>query len=193
MGPDKSNNSLLSKVITQAIAIVGLVVVPGLVTLIAPRTTIKLRPGKYRPSAEITTHALLFVPVCLAHMDLLLDAESVVSESKYFKEDRQTNRKASTQSATGSVKLIGNPSDHLITSTPEDALLQADQIKAYIAKRAYEPLLITVEPPWMLTWLLGGIMTGLAALYCVGVVLGIARLCLMALLHGRQAPGIQPP
>lgn len=31
MGPDKSNNSLLSKVITQVIAIVGLVVVPGLV------------------------------------------------------------------------------------------------------------------------------------------------------------------
>lgn len=193
MAPDNSKNSLGSKVITQAIAIVGFVVAPTLVTLIAPRTTIELRPGKYKPSAVITTHALLFVPVHLAHMDLLLDAESVVSGSKYIKEDRQRNRKASNQLATGSVKLIGNPSDHLITSTPEDAPLQAEQIKAYIANQAYEPLLITVEPPWMLTWLLGGVMTGLAALYCVGAVLAIGRFCLMALLPGRRASGIQPP
>lgn len=188
MGPDNSKNSLGSKVITQAIAIVGFVVVPTIVTLIVPRTNIELRGVKGQVSAEITTHALLYVPLFRSKVDPLLNAESHVQGSKHIKEDRQRNRKASNQMATGSVELIGNPQNLKVESNPEDAPLQAEQIKTFIENPTEEPLLITVAPPWMLSWLLGGVMTGLAALYCVGATLAIARFLLLSVIPKGQAP-----
>ncbi len=186
----KPANSVSSIVITQAVAILGFVIVPGLVTFMVPRTTIQLQHRDGQATARIVRHTLLFVPLYTTRIDPLLDAESQVSAAKQIKEDRQRNRKASTQIADGSVLLFGQNQMSQVQSTYEDALVQAEQIKAFLQDPSAKPLTLLAHGPWGLTYVLGGILTGFAALYCLGAFLATAQFLLK---KARPTPaGSQP-
>lgn len=178
----QAKSTITSLIITQSIAILVFVLVPVVVTSMAPRTTIRLRRFNDRASAEVTRHTLLFVPLYTTTVEPLLDAESVVEGEKAIKEDRQRNRKAATQIATGSVRLLGNDRETQVQSTYEDAPKQTQQIKAFIEDPSAESLTITAHAPWMLTYVLGGVMTGFAALYGIGSLLAIMRFLITSML-----------
>lgn len=178
----QSKSTIRSLIITQSIAILVFVVVPVVVTFMAPRTTIRLRRSHDQVAAVVTRHTLLIVPLYTTTMEPLLDADSILQGEKAIKEDRQRNRKATTQIATGSVRLTGNGQDTQVQSTYEDAPVQAQQIKAFIENPAAKTLTITANAPWMLTYVLGGVMTGFAALYGIGSLLAIMRFVITSML-----------
>ncbi len=182
MPSDLPKNALTSRVITQAIAIGIFVVVPILITFMVPRTTIQLRRFNEKSSAEVTWHTLLVIPLYWTRVEPLLDAEGIVNGAKSIKEDRQRNRRAATQIADGSVQLIGPDQRIRVQSTYEQAPVQTQQIKAFIENPAAEPLMITANAPWMLTYVLGGVMTGFTILYCVGATIALARFLIMSIL-----------
>ncbi len=98
---------LVLVVITLTIAIMLFVLVPILVTTMAPGTTIVLRQANNVVTAEVTRFTLLVIPITRSVISPLQDVESSVRGSKYIKEERARNRKASTQIADGSLVLIG--------------------------------------------------------------------------------------
>jgi hypothetical protein len=187
MRQNKSKSSFTTLILTQSIAILVFVLVPVLVTSMAPRSTIELRRFNGTVSAEVTRHTLLYVPIYRTIVEPLLDAESIRHESRSIKEDRTRNRKAATQIADGSVLLIGKSCESKVQSTYDDAPVQTQQIKAFIEDPSAETVMITANAPWMLTYVLGGIMTGLAVLYCAGSILAIARFFILSLLPGRRS------
>lgn len=180
-----SNSTFFSVVVTQAIAIVVFVVVPVLVTLMVPRTTIQLRRENGVASAYIIRHALLVVPAGKTTIAPLRNAESIVTGEKQIKEDRVRRRKATTQLATGLVEISGDAKNYHVQSTYEDAPRQAAQINAFIQDPSARSLAVTAAAPWKLTYVLGGVLSGLAALYCAGAVIESAKFLLNLLLAGR--------
>ena len=187
MRQKKSKSSFATICITQSIAILVFVLVPVLVTTMAPRSTVQLRRISDNVSAEVTRHALLYVPIYRTKVESLVDAESIIHGDKYIKEDRTRNRRATTQIANGSVLLIGKDEKSEVQSTYDDAPVQTQLIKAFIDDPSAETAVITAKAPWMLTYVLGGVMTGLTVLYCVGAILAIARFLIMLMLPARRS------
>lgn len=182
-------HSFKSIVVTQSIAVFGFLIVPAAVTFIAPRTTIEMRRIDDHASARITKHILLFVPLRETAIERVEQVESHVRAAQYgysTHSDRIRGRKTES-AADGSLWIIGRDSKCQVQSTAADAPVQAAQIKAFLDNPAAEPLVMTSTAGWALTYLLGGAMTGLSALYCAGAACGVGRWLLSHLLSRRDA------
>ena len=181
MSTAKPKPGLWSAVITQAIALAVCLGIPLLVTWMAPRTTIQLRWIDGVPAADITKYVLLVAPLPTDRLEPLQQVESIVTAEKkrthLTSEDKRRGRGLGTTFADGSLKLGGAGRECWIQSTPQSAPSQAETIQAFLDNPAAEPLAMTATAPWPLTYLLGGIMTGLATFYLVGVFLAISRWC----------------
>ena len=179
MKPEKPKSAWLSQLITQSIALVVCLGVPAIVTWMAPRTTIHLQKVDELSIAEVTRYIFLVLPLPTVEIKPLQQAESIVTPEKkrthLTSEDKRRGRKLGTTMADGSIKLIGKDRTYQVQSTPQAAPIQAKIINAFIADPEAAPLAMTATAPWPLTYLLGGIMTGLAAFYSLCLLLATIR------------------
>ena len=89
----------------------------------------------------------------------------------------------------GSIWIIGRDAEYQVQSNSTDAPVQAEQIKAFLDNPAAEPFVLTATAGWAFTYLLGGVMTGLCALYCVGATLAVGRWLLRHMMvSGKETP-----
>lgn len=176
MPAPKPPASFGSIVITQAIAIVGCVIVPGLVTWIAPRTTIRLSLVDEQPAAEVIKHVFIWIPSSTVTIRPLESARSHVTaeDRRISKEERRRGRRG-VLLADGSVFLSGGGCETQVQSTPTAAPREAEEISAFIQTRATAAKVLTATAGWHMTYLLGGVMTALAAFYCLGASLAILK------------------
>ncbi len=177
--------------ITQAIAVVCFVILPAVVTFVVPRTTIEMQHSEGQATAEITKHVLLVVPIRQLTIAPVAEVESQVTGSRYgysTNSDRRRNRKVH-MAGDGSIWIIGRDAEYQVQSNPTDAPVQAEQIKAFLDNPAAEPFVLTATAGWAFTYLLGGVMTGLCALYCVGATLAVGRWLLRHMMvSGKETP-----
>lgn len=173
-----SRPSLSSLAITQAIGIICFVLIPALVTFVVPRTTIELRSVDNAVEAVVTTHVFLFVPIWARTISPVTDVTSKVRADEYKADlDAQERRKGTAhyRAGDGSILLTGANGTTQIQSTPEDAPKDAERIKGFLAAPSPQSIVITATAGWLFTYLLGGIMTGLAALFCGGATLAVLK------------------
>ena len=172
--PKPTLNSIL---ITQGIAIIAFLVVPAVVTFIVPRTTIEMRRIDIGASARITPHILLVVPCRRSTIEPVVTVESHVRSSRegYSTENDRIRKNKVTMAGDGSIWIIGRESKFQVQSTKDEAPLQAAKIQAFLNNPTAEPLVFTATAGWELTYLLGGTMTALSGLYCVGAILAVGR------------------
>jgi hypothetical protein len=166
-----------SILITQGIAIVVFLVVPALVTYMVPRTTIEMRRINDGASARITQYILLVFPCRLNTIEPVVKVESHVRSSRegYSTENDRIRKRKVTMAGDGSIWIIGRESKFQVQSTSTEAPLQAATIQAFLDSPAAEPLVLTTNAGWALTYLLGGTMTALSGFYCAGVILAVGR------------------
>lgn len=182
--------------VTQAIAIVGFVLVPMLVTMVVPRTTIVLRPVDDHVHAEVTKYALLCIPYRHEVLAPVTAATAKVRDAVYKNrldsEDRRKGR-AKYQAGDGAIILENPGGESWIQSTPDDAAPAVERIQAYLQSPAPEPLVIHASAGWLFTYVLGGIMTGLAALYATGATLAIIKWLLTLVRRAGTFPNTSDP
>lgn len=162
--------------VTQIIAFSGCVIVPGLVTLIAPRSTIELKTINSQPVAEIKKHLFIVIPLFKKTISPLERVESIVTqEDRNISSEERRRGRVGVLLADGSVLLSGGGEDCQIQSTPEAARRETKAIADFIATPANSSQTLTLTAGWQMTYLLGGTMTALAAFYCLGVVAAILK------------------
>ncbi len=171
--PPKTIGSIL---VTQAIAIFGCVVIPGLVTWIAPRTTITLSETNQQPTAAIVKYVFLAIPFDREVITPLESVKSIVTaaDRHVSSEERRRGRRG-VLLADGSLLLSGGGREIQVQSTPTAAPREAQEISAFLAAQQREPRMLTATAGWPLTYLLGGAMTTLAAFYCLGASLATVK------------------
>lgn len=172
-----TKHTFKSIIITQAIAIFGFILVPAAVTFVAPRTTVEMRHIGDESSARVIKHIWLAIPFRETTIAPVLRVESHVKAAEYgysTHSDRLRGRKVE-KAADGSIRIIGRDSQCQVQSTPNDAPIEAEQMNAFLEKPASEPLVMTLTAGWLFTYLLGGAMTALSLLYCVGAALAVGR------------------
>ena len=169
--------TLASIFITQIIAIIAFLVVPALVTYMVPRTTIEMRRINDGASARITQYILLVIPFRLNTIEPVVTVESQVRSSRegYSTENDRIRKRKVTIAGDGSIWIIGRESKFQVQSTKDEAPLQAAKVQAFLNNPTAEPLIFTATAGWALTYLLGGTMTALSSLYCVGAILAVGR------------------
>ncbi|MBS0261836.1 MAG: hypothetical protein JSS02_07755 [Planctomycetes bacterium] len=180
----KSPASFSSVLVTQAIAIVGFVIIPAGVTMIVPRATIVLRQFDDHVEAEVTRFCLLVIPYHRVHVGRLTEVESHVraAEHKVHRTAEERRKgKAEYRAGDGSIILEGPGVTTQVQSTPEQAPQLAEQIRQFLAEPTPEGLVLTAAAEWWFTYLLGGAMAALTGLYLLGSLLAILRRVLLRL------------
>ena len=167
--------SLKSVVITQAIAIVCFVVLPIVITLVVPFSTLELRRADDGIAATVTRYVLVFVPWRTQQIARVTQLRADISPEVHRQltaEDRRKGR-ANVIHATGQVAIIGDGPHVIVQVAPELARDVAARFERFRRDAVADSEMIEVYASWSLSYLLGGTVTALCALYVVGAALAI--------------------
>jgi hypothetical protein len=160
--------------IAQSVAFLGCVIVPVMVTLMAPVTVLEYRKTGTEAQVLIVRYVLLFVPWRTQEIAGVTEIRADVTERKVLKDTKENRRKdqvGHVQLATGQVAVLGAGPPAIVQAQPGLAEDIAAEFAAFAASPEQGPVHRTVYASWALTYVLGGAMTALFALYVVGVTL----------------------
>jgi hypothetical protein len=168
--------------VTQAIAVICFVLVPvGVTFFFVPRTTIELSRGANGVNAKVTRYCLLIVPAQIVDLAPLTDVDDTVTQSHTrsatLAERRRGKRRGTWVAGDGAVTLSSETATCHVQSTPAEAPKLTAAIEGFMNNGEPATLQLSASAYWQLTYLLGGVLTGLCALYLVGVCLAILQWC----------------
>ena len=162
--------------ITQAIAALVCLGVPLLVTFMAPVSVLEYRKSETGVDVRIVRYVLLVVPWRTQDIaGVSAFRADVTKEFRYknTKENRMKDRVGHTNLATGQVAIVSAGPETIVQAQPglaEEIVAEFDAFAAS-ADPAPTPVRRTVYASWALTYLLGGAMTALFALYVFGATM----------------------
>jgi len=167
-----------SHLVTQAIAIVCFVVVPVVITLVAPLSTIVFERAGSETDVTVQRFVLMVVPWRTERIDAVTQIRADVSSQFRYgnsAENRRKNRVGTVSYATGQVAIIGPHDELIVQAAPELARSIAAQFKGFVADKSADRLSIPVYASWALSYVLGGIVSFLFGLYLFGAMAAILR------------------
>lgn len=171
--------SPVSRTATVAMQIVvGVVclVLPVLVTLMAPVTVLEYRKSAAGVDVGVVRYVLLFVPWRTQHVANATAVRADVTQEFRYKntrENRQKDRVGHTNLATGQVAILGDGPEVIVQAQPGLAETLSAEFTAFAAAPSETPVRRTVYASWSLTYILGGAMTALFALYVFGASMAV--------------------
>ncbi|MDX1926462.1 MAG: hypothetical protein SFV81_08090 [Pirellulaceae bacterium] len=173
-------SSIKDIVITQAIAILAFVIVPIVLTLMAPLTNIEFRKSETGISATLVRYTLMFIPWRTEHLEQVTGIRADITKGKRYQGTTEERRKGQKgyQLATGQVAILhGGPKEAgleaIVQADPDLANQIVKQFDDFKASESTGPLTFAVYASWSLSYILGGIATFFTALYILGAVLAI--------------------
>jgi hypothetical protein len=172
--------SLKSRIITQMIAVAVFVMVPILITLMAPFTDLTFHHDP-ADGATVTVkrYVLMFIPWRTSEITSVRMIRPDINQAFRYgntAENRRKSRVGTISHATGQVAVIGDAHEEIVQAAPEIAKDISIQFQQFLRNRTAADKTISVYASWPLSYLLGGALTALAALYVVGSCLAIITL-----------------
>jgi hypothetical protein len=170
-----------SHLVTQAIAVVCFVVVPVVITLVAPLSTIVFERTGSGTDVIVHRYALMVVPWQTERIDQVAQIRADVSSQFRYgntAENRRKNRVGTVSYATGQVAIIGVGDELIVQAAPDLARSIAAQFKDFVADKNATTLSIPVYASWALSYVLGGVVSALCGLYLLGSLAAILRFLL---------------
>lgn len=176
--------SFKGHLVTQAIAFVCFLLVPALITLVAPFTDLEFRHAGNGVNVTVTRYALMVIPWQTKTVTNVTALQSdITPEVRYANtaENRRKGRAGAVSHATGQLTIIGDGSEVVVQAAPELAGNIEVRFNRFRADASSAPLKLSIYASWNLSYLLGGAVTALAAFYVLGCVLAILSLPFKAL------------
>jgi hypothetical protein len=167
--------TLKARVITQIIAFVAFVLLPILITLMVPFTKLEFSHAPAGATATATRYALIAIPWRNMRIENVTQVIAEITPEKRYRgtlEERRKGQKG-VRHATGQLVIVHDGPDVIVQAEPELAREIAAQFDRFAVDKRSEPMVFSVYASWWLSYVLGGVMTGLFALYAVGVVLAV--------------------
>ncbi|MBL8700701.1 MAG: hypothetical protein JNK67_20175 [Alphaproteobacteria bacterium] len=175
--PARPAVSLAGRIVTQAIAFAVFVVLPVVITLVAPLSTIEFRKSNGASSVTVQRYVLIFVPWRTTHVDNVARLRADITAEKHYRGTVEERRKgqSGTSYSTGQVAILGAGSEPeaIVQAAPDLAKEIVARFERFAAAPDAPPVSIEVYASWSLSYLLGGAVTALCALYVTGAVLAV--------------------
>jgi hypothetical protein len=185
------NKATVSAWITQLIAVLCFVLLPGAITLVAPRTGLAFSKSASGPTVTVTRYVWLVVPWRTVTVDAVsrLDVD-VTARSRYANtaENRRKGRAGTVQMPTGQLTVVGAGVPAVVQVSPDTVEEVAARFKRFAAAEHADPERFPVYASWGLTYGLGGVMTFLTALYLLGAAVRIGQ----HLVRRPRQPAVAP-
>jgi hypothetical protein len=156
-------------------AFVFFVVVPILITLMVPFSTVEFRHDVTGPTVIVTRFALVAVPWRTIQIENVTRVRADVMPDRPYRGTREEQRRGArgTSYGTGQLAIVNDGPEVIVQAAPELAKDIAAQFDRFVTAKGSEPIVRSVYASWWLSYVFGGVVTGLFALYAVGVVLAI--------------------
>lgn len=171
-----AQHSLKSIVITQLIAFVGFVLVPALVTMIAPVSWVKFQRQGDRISVRAQTCLFFVVPFRTVSVDPLIAVDertltgSITNERRVGRQD--IKRRADDE---GFLVMKGPEQSAEVQVSPASLKSVLEKANAFLKDPAATDLKMFVVANWKFSVGGGGFVSLLTLLYLVGVTLAIGK------------------
>lgn len=169
-------NSLKGIIVTQLIAFVGFVLVPALVTMIAPVSWVKFQRQGDRISVRAETCLLFVVPFRTVSVDPLIAVDertltgSITNERRVGRQD--IKRRADDE---GFLVMKGLEQSAEVQVSPASLKSVLEKANAFLKDPAATDLKMFVVANWKFSVGGGGFVSLLTLLYLVGVTLAIGK------------------
>jgi len=167
-----------SHLITQAIAVVCFVVVPVVITLVVPLSTIVFERAGTKADVIVQRYVLMVVPWRTERIDNVTQIRADVSSQFRYAdtaENRRKGRAGTVSYATGQVAIIGAGDELIVQASPDLAKSIVVQFKEFVADKNTNSISIPVYASWALSFVLGGVVSVLCGLYLLGSLAAILR------------------
>lgn len=177
--PSTAPASLKSHIITQTIAIVVCVVVPAIVTLMAPLTDLELRRAGSGATVTITRYVLMLIPWQTKQVPNVTELVADITPGFRYAntaENRRKGRAGTVSHETGQLLVVSDGPEVIVQAAPELAEDISARFAQYLASGSSEPVRISVYASWSLSYLVGGALSALAAFYIVCACLAVISL-----------------
>lgn len=170
-----ARTSLAGHIVTQAIAVAVFIVVPIVITLMVPLSTIEFRKSTPGTAVTVNRYVLIFVPWQTKRIENVTRLRADITAERTYRGTAEERRKGQTGTsyATGQVAILSNRPEVIVQAAPDLAKAIVTQFDQFVADRTATPVSTPVYASWSLSYVLGGVVTSLCALYVTGVVLAI--------------------
>ncbi len=159
--------------ITQSIAVVVFVIVPIVLTLMAPLSEIRFEKSETGLAATVVRYVLIFLPWRTENIDRVSGVRADITEAKRYRGTLEERRKGQrgTQLATGQVAILHDGPEVIVQAAPDLANQIVKEFDEYKVANSTEPLTCSVYASWSLSYIVGGIATAFCALYIFGATI----------------------
>jgi hypothetical protein len=162
--------SLKSILVTQLIASVVFVGIPVLLTFMAPLSSLGFQKTEQGMKAEVDRYLLMVIP--WKH-ETLVGVQSVKAEitaEKRYRGTAEERRKGQkgVRLATGQIVIVAGGMETKIQTDPELAKRIEKEFAGFQQTESANELSYEIYASWWLSYVLGGIATGLAVFYVFG-------------------------
>lgn len=167
--------SLAGHIVTQAIAFVVFLVLPVVITLVVPLTTVEFEKSNSAATVTVHRYVLIFVPWQTTRIENVTRLRADITAEKIYRGTAEERRKGQkgTSYATGRVAIVSNGPEVKLEAAPDLAKAIVARFDHFVADQVAAPVSISVYASWSLSYVLGGVVTSLCALYVTGVVLAV--------------------
>lgn len=167
--------SLLSKIIVQTIAVVVFVIVPIVITLVAPLTDIEFHKTGSNASVSLKRHVLIFIPWQTKEVLNVKEVRADTTLEKRYQDTSENRRKGNkgTSFATGQLVIISDGPEVIVQAAPELATQISKQFQQFLTSQSTAPVKFSVYASWSLSYLLGGVASFFAAFYLFSALASI--------------------
>ncbi|QGM98164.1 hypothetical protein [Methylocystis parvus] len=180
MGDFKSigkGSSFSDIAITQAIAVVGFVIVPIVITLVAPLSTIEFEKSGAATNVVVERYVLMFVPWRTARVENVKRLRVDVTDEVHYADTVENRRRGrrGTSYATGQVAIIGDGPEVVVQAAPPLAKEVSAKFDQFAKSGAAGPMTVSVYASWGLSYVLGGVATFFCGFYVFGATVALAQ------------------
>lgn len=185
--PTTTRSRLKSVLVTQSIAVVGFVLVPLLITLMAPLSTIMFEKSGAGTTVVVHRYVLMFIPWQTERIDNVTRIHADITPEKRYRDTRENRRKGNigTRLATAQLEIVGDGPEVIVQADPDLAKNVAARFDAFARNAAAPPEKIEVYASWGLSYVLGGVATFLCGFYLLGATIAVLQFVWKAMRRAR--------
>lgn len=182
--------------ISHLIGVIGFVIVPTVITMIAPVSYVMLENREGRPVARASTCLFFVIPFRSAVIDPLLAVETKVraARERTAEERRRHNQGRGQIDGEGTLTFVGEgQSSFSISVSPVSIEGAKTQVENFINHKETGSTWLFLPANWKFSVFFGGFWAILTLLYVVGVILKLLMGLVWLLGIGRRSAGLEEP